>query len=308
MSIVKAADEHTPHSVIAAVDIGSNSIKMTVARLAEDGSLDEFLWRSETVRLGHGIEATGSLAADRVEAGIATLVAFADEARDAGATRLLGVATEATRVASNGQAFLDDVIAKTGLEVQSISGDREAQLTFLGLQGTVDLSGDIAVADIGGGSTELILARDETVIWSVSLPLGSGRLTDRFVKADPPAIAEGVRCREAAAEMISDAPLRDVTGGRLIIVGGTGEYMDRLIAPSVERTPEEIEDLLLMMSGIPAADLARLVGIPVARARVLPAGIAIASAIATEMQPRRFETAQSGIRRGLLLAAFAGEL
>src|SRR5262249_4269834 len=142
VSIVK--DSGTDAEILAAFDLGSNSIKMTVARRGPDNQVDDFIWRSETVRLGQGIEASGALAADRIAAAMDTLTRFAAEARTAGAARLIGVATEATRVASNGPAFVQRVVDELGIEIQTISGDQEARLTFLGLHGEVDLSGRIA--------------------------------------------------------------------------------------------------------------------------------------------------------------------
>src|SRR6476619_8031310 len=90
--------------VLAAVDIGSNSIKMTVARGSAE-QMDEFDWRSETVRLGAGIDQTGRLAEDRIEAALATLHSFGEVARGHGADRIVAVATEATRIAANGADF-----------------------------------------------------------------------------------------------------------------------------------------------------------------------------------------------------------
>ncbi len=309
MTAIVKSEAELQAKVIAAFDLGSNSIKMTVARIDEEsGQLEEFLWRSETVRLGLGVDTSGRLAADRVEAALSVLQRFSAEARQAGATRLLGVATEATRIASNGQEFLNSVTDHCGIELNAISGDREATLTFLGLQGVVDLSGNVVVADIGGGSTEIIVARDEIVEWSRSYPLGSGRLTEIHVHNDPPLPRELTNCRKAAFATLESAPLADSIGGRLIVVGGTGEYMNRLIPADSTHTPAEFETVLKQLATLSAGDLSKLIDIPEARARVLPAGVAIAAAVADSVVSSNFEAAQSGIRRGLLLAAFAGEV
>jgi exopolyphosphatase/guanosine-5'-triphosphate,3'-diphosphate pyrophosphatase len=309
--VTDVSDANTQSNVvqtIAAFDIGSNSIKMTVARNGADSGIEEFLWRSETVRLGRDIGTSGVLADDRIDAALDTLRRFSTEARDAGAERLIGVATEATRVASNGKQFLQQVHDQTGIEIKAISGDREAELTFLGLDGIVDLSGPVAVADIGGGSTELILAEDRTVQWSQSIALGSGRMTERFVTHDPPTSDEAANIRAEAGRMVSEAPLKRATGGRLIVVGGTGEYLDRLIPAGAPRRPETLDLVVERLEQIPAAELSAMIDIPEARALVLPAGVAIAAAISDQMRPASFEAAQSGIRRGLLIGAFAGDL
>jgi len=281
---------------------------MSVAHREGARNVNEFMWRSETVRLGRDLESTGELAPDRIAAALDTLKRFADEARAAGARRLIGVATEATRVAANGPAFLDDVRRQTGIDIRSISGGDEAELTFRGLDGVVDLSGDVTVADIGGGSTELILAHEKSIQWSKSHSFGSGRLTDRFVEHDPPTSAETAACRAEARRQIADAPLSAVLGGRLIIVGGTGEYLDRLLPDDMPREMAAFEHALRKLQSIPATSLAEELSIPEARARVLPSGVAIAAGIADEMRPASFEAAQSGIRRGLLLSAFAGDI
>lgn len=295
--------------IIAAFDLGSNSIKMTVAsREPGDGDVEEFLWRSETVRLGQGIDTTGELAPDRIDAALDTLSRFSTEARDAGATRLIGVATEATRIARNGGHFLDRVAGETGIEIQTISGDREASLTFLGLDGVVDLSGQIVVADIGGGSTEIIIAESTTIQWSRSFPLGSGRLTDHHMHHDPPRPDEIAAARTEAKRVLSEAPLAQAAGGRLVIVGGTGEYLDRLMPEDTARDFDAFERIETRLTLISSSNLSQELSIPEARARVLPAGIAIAHATADLMRPLSFEAAKSGIRRGLLLAAFAGEI
>jgi exopolyphosphatase/guanosine-5'-triphosphate,3'-diphosphate pyrophosphatase len=306
VTIVK---EDEPNDLpMAAFDIGSNSIKMTVGRPDGPGGVDEFLWRSETVRLGAGIEKTGRLADDRIDAALTALQQFAREARDAGATRLIGVATEATRVAENGEAFLTRVRDETGLELKAINGDREAELTFRGLKATLDLDGDVVVADVGGGSTEVINAMDGAFQSARSIPLGSGRLTDRLVRSDPPTAEEIAACREAAGTALSELELPAGPIDRLLAVGGTGEYLMRLVPAGRPATGDDLDNVLARLTSTPSAELSVTLEIPEARARVLPAGVAIVRELAARTRARAVEGARSGIRTGLLLAAFAGEL
>jgi exopolyphosphatase/guanosine-5'-triphosphate,3'-diphosphate pyrophosphatase len=296
------------NGVIAAIDIGSNTIKMTVARRKDLDRLEEFCWRSETVRLGAGIDQTGRLADDRIEAAADTIQRFAAEARAQGATRLIGVATEATRVAENGQAFLDRIRAESGIELTAISGDQEAELTFKGLAATTDLDGRILVADIGGASTELIAADDERIEFSRSLPLGSGRLTDRHVTSDPPTKIELESCHDETVRQLRSFEQDLGTRDRLIAVGGTGEYLMPLIPHDGSATPQDVDAVMAFFETISSEQLASQLSIPVARARVLPAGVAIVRALADLTKPQVVEGAMSGIRTGLLLAAFAGEI
>lgn len=292
--------------VLAAIDIGSNTIKMTVARV-ERGHVDEFDWQSETVRLGQEIDRTGRLADDRIDAALGTLRRFTGIARGHGASRIIGVATEATRIAANGRDFLDVVERENGIELATISGEREAELTFLGLDGVIDLDGRLVVADIGGGSTEVILADGGAVTWSRSFPLGSGRLTDRFLHSDPPLAEQIVVCRRAALETMADVPFFSEPS-RLVVVGGTGEYLARLIPDGRDATIDVVDQVLNRLATIASNDLAAELTVAQSRARVLPAGIAVARAIAERARPVYLESAKSGIRRGLLLAAAAGEI
>lgn len=293
--------------VIAAIDIGSNSIKLTVAQSDGRGAMVEEAWASETVRLGAGVEATGRLADDRVAAAFAVLQRFASEAGALGAERIIAVATDATRVAANGDAFLARLRNELGVEVRSISGDEEAALTFQGLAVSTDVSGHVVVADIGGGSTEFIVADEGRVRLARSLPLGSGRLTDRLVASDPPLATELSACTAAARAMMSEGLVGGLATGdgrRLLVVGGTGEYLARLVPDPLSISSASISEVLRRLQTLAASQLARTLDIAEARARVLPAGIAIVAAITDTTCPRRVDVARSGIRTGLLLAAF----
>lgn len=296
-----------PQPVVAAFDIGSNTIKMTVARPSADGGLTVLGAQSDTVRLGIGVADSGVLAADRVAAALAALTGMADQARALGAVRLIGVATEATRTAANGPAFLDQVRTEIGIEVRSIDGDEEAALTFRGLAAAIDISGQIIVADIGGGSTELILAIDGDVRFAQSFRLGSGALTDRFVRRDPPGIAEIDACRNAVRDVLRDVspPTVPKHTTRLVAVGGTGEFLARLGPGGAVISTKSIDGVLARLQRTPAATIAAELAIPEARARVLPAGVAIVRALVDVLRPATIEVTQSGIRTGLLLAAFA---
>src|SRR5918993_2393454 len=219
--------------VVAAIDIGSNSIKMTVGRPDNLGGIEQFDWASEVVRLGQNLDRTGHLDEERIEVAIETLIRFAARARELGATRVVAVATEATRAAANGASFLERVREAAGIEVRAIDGQEEAALTFRGIAVSTDLAGAAVIADIGGGSTELIAVRDGAMQSAQSIPVGSGRLTDRFVEADPPEASQLAACEMDAGRVIRAAveplELPAGTGTRLIVVGGTGEYLARLV-------------------------------------------------------------------------------
>ncbi len=294
----------SPGPVIGAVDIGSNTIKLTIARPGTQGGIEEFVFAAETVRLGAGLRTSGRLAEDRIEAALGILHEYAALARDHDATHLVGVATEATRHAANGPAFLKRVRDETGWDVKVISGDEEAELTFRGLMHHGDLNGLVVVADIGGASTELIVADSGVIASARSVAIGSGILTDTIIRADPPTSAELDACSREAAERLAVVTM-PTEPTRLIAVGGTAEYLARIVNRQFAVGRNEIEQALDICRTQPSALLVTTLAIPPARARVLPAGIALIRALMDLLGSAEVEVAASGIRTGLLLETFA---
>lgn len=290
--------------VIGAVDIGSNTIKMSVATLTATGDLRELTARSETVRLGSGLATSGVLAEDRVALALETLTRFAETAHELSATRLVGVATEATRRAANGPEFLANVRTMTGWDVRVISGDDEAELTFRGLAHDHDVSGRVIVADIGGGSTEIVIAESGRILQAQSLPLGSGTLTDAFIRSDPPHQEELDACIDAAVTALATIGLSPNPDAHLIVIGGTAEHIGKLFSQGRAPLPGDVAPLLDWLTRTTAAILITRHQVPPDRARVLPAGIAIVGAIIDRLTPERMSLGRSGIRTGLLLATF----
>ena len=294
---------HEP--VVGAVDVGSNSIKLTVARPGVSGGIEHLASAAAAVRLGAGLSTSGRLAEDRIEAALAALRDFADLARGHGATRLVGVATEATRRAANGAAFLERVRAETGWEVTSISGEEEADLTFRGVALHGDMAGRVVIADIGGASTELIVATGGVVTMAQSVAVGSGALTDTIVRADPPTHSELEACGRAAAASLDVIAVPPGTSVRLMCVGGTAEYLARLAGGGAVVDRDGIARALDLCRAQTSGELAATLAIPQARARVLPAGIAVIRALADLLHCDTVEVAPSGIRTALLLDTFA---
>lgn len=294
-------------TIIAVFDIGSNSVKMSVGRCGEDGSSREFAWRSATTRLSAGVDRTGRLADERIDATVEALEEMALQARALGASHMVAVATEATRIAANGAEFLDRVRETTGIQVEVIPGDREVELTFMGLSRTIDRNGTMVVADIGGGSTELIVAVDGQMISGKSWPIGSGRISDEFPAGDPPASDTLRQMRSAVRERLGESGIPD-RSARLVIVGGTGEFLGRLLPKDFPVPVSMVDAALQTTTTMTAAELSRRIDINIDRARVLPAGIATALAISDICCPDVIIGAPSGIRAGLLRLACSGTI
>ena len=174
---------------VAAVDCGTNSIRLLVADVGPTG-LRDVVRRSEIVRLGQGVDRTGQLAPEAIERTRVALASYAEQIRDLGVQAVRMVATSATRDAGNREGFRQMVLATLGAEPEVISGDEEAGLSFAGaVSGLPGVLPPVLVADIGGGSTEVVLGSDSGpeagVAAALSVDVGCVRLTERHLTDDP---------------------------------------------------------------------------------------------------------------------------
>ncbi|ALE76585.1 exopolyphosphatase [Pseudonocardia sp. EC080610-09] len=201
-------------SRVAAIDCGTNSIRLLVADVTEafDGrkELRDLHREMRIVRLGKGVDATGRLDPEALERTRAALVDYAVAARRKGAERVRMVATSATRDASNREDFFAMVRDTLGVEAEIITGDEEARLSFVGAVGDLEPDdGPFVVTDVGGGSTEVVVGelRDGVaeVTAAKSVDMGSVRLTERCLPSDPPSESEIAAARAVAAEVLSSA-------------------------------------------------------------------------------------------------------
>jgi exopolyphosphatase/guanosine-5'-triphosphate,3'-diphosphate pyrophosphatase len=170
---------------IASIDIGTNTILLLIAEV-EEGALKPLLEKETIVRLGEGVQKNGILLEEAMERGSQTLDQYLKECQKMGVQRIFAAGTSALREARNSDHFLERVEEKLNLSIEIISGEEEAQLSFLAV--TRDLKEPrkpILVIDVGGGSTEFILGRGDRITQWVSLPLGSVRFTEQFLLSDP---------------------------------------------------------------------------------------------------------------------------
>ncbi|MFI1798949.1 exopolyphosphatase [Streptomyces sp. NPDC020379] len=207
---------------VAAVDCGTNSIRLLVADLdPATGELTELDRRMRIVRLGQGVDRTGRLADEALERTFAACREYAEVIRDLKAERTRFVATSASRDAENREEFVRGIVAILGVEPEVISGDQEAEFSFTGatkeLTGRDDLDKPFLVVDIGGGSTEFVVG-DDHVRAARSVDVGCVRMTERHLAADgavadPPAAAGLAAMRadiDAALDLAEESvPLRE---------------------------------------------------------------------------------------------------
>ncbi|MEV0127408.1 Ppx/GppA phosphatase family protein [Dactylosporangium sp. NPDC050688] len=186
---------------MAAIDCGTNSVRLLIADAGPDGSLVDVTRQMRIVRLGEGVDRAGRLAEAAIERTRVALVDYAAEIAAAGVTHARMVATSASRDASNADDFRAMVTATLGFAPEVVSGDEEARLTFAGAVQGLRAQAPFLVFDIGGGSTEFVVGSQDGVDAAISVDIGCVRLTERHLHDHPPTPAQ-----VAAAERdITDA-------------------------------------------------------------------------------------------------------
>lgn len=293
----------------AAIDIGSNTIHIVVARCTPE-NLDIVEDQVELVRIGESVTATGEISPQKWDAAIAILRQYQALAEQHGAEQILVVATEAIRQAHNSADFLEDVKRETGLEVHVINGEAEAAFTFYGATYWLgpDASARVGVLDLGGGSMELVTSQNRQITWRVSIPIGSGWLHDRYLPSNPPTRNELANARMflhtyfQGMRMKRRPPVLVVTGGSATSLLYLAQRAFGLDAQSNRLTRIDLAHCEGLLSALTAEEISERYGQEVGRARILPAGALI---IRTMMQRLRLsETLVSshGIREGVLLS------
>ena len=301
---------------IAAIDIGSNSVRQIVADVSADGGIQVVDEMKAAPRLASGLVDTGALQDEAITRAVEAIGRMATLARQLGAERVEAVATSAVRDATNGDEFLQRVHRETGLFVRVLDGEEEARLSFRSALAHFELgAGRAVVVDIGGGSLELVLSVDGVIERLASLPLGAVRLTDRFLRdgSSRPKVLRAMR-REIREVLRPHLPVRDWRGAAVIGSGGTftnlaGLYLTRqgvFTARSVHaaRIPRgDVEHLLEMLHAMSPDERRSMEGLNPDRADIIVAGLAVVAEVMARLEAREVQVSRYGIREGLLLEA-----
>jgi exopolyphosphatase/guanosine-5'-triphosphate,3'-diphosphate pyrophosphatase len=191
---------------LAVVDIGTNSTRLLVADVA-DGKVTQLERRTTVTRLGEGVDRSGRLMDAAVERVLATCAEYRWMIEQFSVERTIAVLTSAVRDAVNGPKLEQLLRERFGFEAVTVSGEREAQLTYLGATSRRRHREPLLVLDIGGGSTEFVVGTRESVDFHVSTQIGSVRQTERTLRSDPPTSGELERCsREVRREVERAVP------------------------------------------------------------------------------------------------------
>lgn len=298
----------------ATIDVGTNSVLLLVADRLADGRFQAVRERAEITRLGRGVDQTRRLSPEGMEATLQVLAAFAREARELGAQGLAVSATSAARDAENGAEFLAAAQDRAGVTVEIISGELEAQLSFTSAWADFGQQAPLVVLDIGGGSTEFILGSPEgQVSFRHSFDVGSVRLTERLIRADPPSAEERGRVEQHLRETFRGLPPCP-PGAELVGVAGTVTSLYTLrhgIEPYDSARVHggvlgraELEALVERLCSLPLAGRRTLRGLEPKRADVIPAGGLILLEAVRALGLEQLRVSDRGLRWGLLAHRF----
>jgi len=293
---------------VAAIDVGTNSVLMWIARCDASGAIETLVDLAEITGLGRGVDRTRVLDDRAIERTLATLGEYAERARAHDAA-IRAVGTSALRDARNAASLLARA-RDLGVDIEVVSGEREAELTFRGAAHGIDLgSGALTVVDIGGGSTEIVSGASGRVDRAVSLELGSVRLFERHLRSDPPSDDEIASLVREVDAVLATAPLGErvplvAIAGTATTIGAIARGIDPYDGARAHGLRLDVLELLTIardLAAKPLAERKRIAGLEPARADVIVAGALLLSRIAARAAAQTIVLSNGGVRVGLAL-------
>lgn len=294
----------------AAVDIGSNSVRLKISRLTRH-RLIEIHEDREVTRLGESVFRSGFLSPEAIANTVKVLRRFHRTVQKIGADGVRVVATSALRDARNSHAFMEWVHSATGWNVEIISGLEEARLIHLGLISTSRANtATVLMVDLGGGSCELTISGEGHIRSTVSLPLGAVRLTNEFLQQDPPRKSELRQMKSFIAREIDRTADRIKRAHPKVVIAtsGTAEslvaiayglYKGKAGRPNtVSRT--QMQRIAKLLARLPLDERRKMSGVGPRRAEIIVAGAAVYAALLERCQLLGFRYSPLGLRDGLL--------
>jgi exopolyphosphatase/guanosine-5'-triphosphate,3'-diphosphate pyrophosphatase len=291
----------------AAVDLGSTSVHLLVARIVEhrvEPLIDESLF----LGLGAAVEAAGFLGAAGRKGLAAALAEYARRTRDAGAGAITFVGTEPLRRLADAARIVTEVEAASGVPVHVLSHEEEGFLTLVGVTEGRPVEHDVLVVDIGGGSSEFVSVGPGRRAAANGVQVGAARLVRGHVSWDPPTLGELAALRAAAAQAVATAPIS--RPAEVILVGGTASNLLKIVPDgrlTRRLTTADLSTAFDVVAGHSSAALVERFLVRPARARILGAGAAIVEAIMVRYGVEEIRVADGGVREGTVVAvAHAG--
>jgi exopolyphosphatase/guanosine-5'-triphosphate,3'-diphosphate pyrophosphatase len=287
----------------AAIDIGSNTTRVLVAE-PQNGQLRKVMEQRAYTRIDKSSQHDGAIdpaKIDEVADVVATQVRLAQEI---GAEAIRTVATAAIREAANRDEIVAEINRVANVDVDVLSEHEEGRLAFIGATKTLGhpVDGDIAVVDVGGGSSEVVLGTVPDGVQSVrSFKIGSGSLADDLLSSDPPSPSEIRAVRDAIADFFADVDFDQPE--QAVAVGGSATSLRSLVGSVLEY--ETLERAIRVLTGDPIADVAKRFELDPRRVRILPTGVLLLEKL-SELLGRPLQIGKGGLREGVILTLLNG--
>ena len=297
---------------LTSIDIGTNTILMLIADVKRDGAIRVIRDEHVIARLGKGVDEHRRILPETFQRVLNILDNYKQIHDGTRSDRIIACGTSALRDASNRDEFVEFIRSHAGITIEILSGDEEAELTYLGgvseFIGT-DTGRQFAVLDIGGGSTEFTFGQDAVVTSKVSMDIGCVRLTERFLKTSPPNLSGIGRAQEYVREQASS--LRSLDGGtRCIGVAGTLTTLaaidlqlavyDRVRVSGHVLTIDSIEGIFELLKKKRLEEIKEIPQILPQRADIILAGILILLELLRKTKVERITASDRGLRYGIL--------
>ncbi|MHB9037112.1 MAG: Ppx/GppA phosphatase family protein [Armatimonadota bacterium] len=296
----------------AAIDLGTNSIKMVVGTTGPNGQVRFLSDTSVITRLGEDVDSSGRIFAHRLQRSVEAVRELLTAAHEFQADKIRMVGTSALRDAAN----RDDVIRRfkddLGVELEVLSEQDECRLSYLAVASDPVLGkhdGMQVTFDIGGGSTEFALGSGREIHWARSVNVGAVRLTERFLKSDPPTDSEMRAAASCVDEFVMDAA-KDIRCDRAVGIGGSVINLARVLRGiPADRTEDvhgtvmslsDVENLRYRMVSLPLAERKGLIGLDPERADIIVAGAIIVERVLKALGVEATQVSIRGLRHGVI--------
>jgi exopolyphosphatase/guanosine-5'-triphosphate,3'-diphosphate pyrophosphatase len=299
---------------VAVVDIGTNSTRLLIGDVEETGVV-EVERRTTVTNMGRGVDHSGIICSDAVDDVCTVVGDYKARYEEMGAERVSAIATSAVRDAVNGDAFIAELRERFGLDARLLTGDEEANLTYLGATSHRPAGDSTLVFDIGGGSTELIVGSGKKVGFHTSLQAGTIRQSERHLTRDPPDPHE---LEDLAADIRNQidraiAAQAQVEPSRAIAVAGTPTSLaaiDQALEPydpgrvhGYRLGLKRVQRMLSRLSSLPLAERLRVPGLHPGRAPTIVAGTVILVQVMRAFKVKEVEVSELDILHGTALSA-----
>jgi len=287
----------------AAIDIGSNTTRVLVAE-PQNGQLRKVMEQRAYTRIDKASQHDGAIDSAKIDEVADVVATQLRLAQEIGAEATRTVATAAIREAANRAEIVAEINRVAGVDVEVLSEHEEGRLAFVGATKTLGhpVEGDIAVVDVGGGSSEVVLGTVPDGVRTVrSFKIGSGSLADDLLSSDPPSPAEVRAVRDAISDFFADVEFEHPD--QAVAVGGSATSLRSLVGSVLEY--ETLERAIRVLTGDPIDNVAKRFELDPRRVRILPTGVLLLEKL-SELLAQPLQIGKGGLREGVILTLLNG--